>query len=174
MKNNLGQFTKQPDGYQVRLERTLPYNIEVVWLAITDPKQLAIWFTDIEMDFKIGGKMTIWFRDEQKTPSSATITRLERPTVFEYLWEDEKATWELFPESKSQCRLVLTYSKLPETYAISVPAGWHILLDQLEEVLKGRKEPYPFDGKETELTRTMKAIYAEMIEKLYPELKKTN
>jgi uncharacterized protein YndB with AHSA1/START domain len=173
MENNFGQVSKNENGYEVKFERILPYNIETVWEAITDPKHLAIWFTDIAMDFKVGGQMTIFFRDENKTPSSAIITKLDRPHIFEYLWEGEQATWELFAEGSSRCKLILTYSKLPTTYAISVPAGWHILLDQLEAVLKGRKEPYPFGGgEETEQERIIKSAYAANIEALFPELKK--
>lgn len=170
MKNNFGQFTKQEDGYQVKFERTFPFDIDTVWEAITNPARLAIWFTDIEMDFKEGGAMTIYFRDKERTKSSGKIIRINRPHLFQYTWEDELATWELFEEGNS-CRLVLTYSKLPDQYAKSVPAGWHILLDQLSLVLHGRTEPYPFGGDETEEGNRMKKIYAELIEEQFPTLK---
>lgn len=167
-----GRFSKGDDGYKVRFERTLPYPIDAVWRALTDPAQMAIWFTDVKMDFVVGGKMTIYFRDEQKTESFGKIVRLEPLRLFEYSWEDELATWELFPQGNSACKLVLTYSKLPETYAISVPAGWHIILDQLEDVLSGHTEPYPFGGEETELAKSMKAFYRDLIVPEFPELKK--
>lgn len=171
MKSNLGQISKTKDGFQVRFERLLPFTIERVWDAITNPKKLAIWFTAIEMDFTPGGKMIIRFDDENKTESFGRILRIEPPHIFEHTWEDELATWELFPEGPSECKLVLTYSKLPGEYATSVPAGWHILLDQLETVLNGRIEPYPFGGGETEQGNKMKAIYADIIYKAFPDLK---
>lgn len=68
-------------------------------------------------------------------------------------------------------RLILTYSRLPDTYANSVPAGWHILLDQLDAVLQGSKEHYPFGGEETAAGNAMKAIYKKMLAQEYPELK---
>lgn len=113
---------------------------------------------------------SIYFRDEQKTASFGKVVRLEPPKLFEYSWEDELATWELFPQGSSACKLVLTYSKLPATYAISVPAGWHIILDQLEAVLNGHTEPYPFGGEETEQTKSMKAFYRDLITQEFPEL----
>ena len=66
----------------------------------------------------------------------------------------------MFPAESNKCRLVFTYSRFADEYAKSVPAGWHVLLDQLETVLEGRTEPYPFEAEEeTEAGRTMKEIY---------------
>jgi len=171
MQHDVGQISKKTDGFEVRFERTLPYSAEIVWDAITNPRKLAIWFTDIEMDFVPGGKMVIRFRDENKTESFGKVIRLEPQKVFEYTWEDDLATWELFAEGKSKCKLVLTYSKMPDNYAISVPAGWHVLLDQLEEALQGRTEFPLFGGEETEAGKIMKALYADVINKKFPELK---
>lgn len=169
MENQLGKFTKERDGYQVKFERVFPFARPLVWDAITNPARLAIWFTDIEMDFREGGAITIYFRDKERTKSSGKIIRINPPHLFQYSWEDELATWELFEEINS-CRLVLTYSKLPDEYAKSVPAGWHILLDQLDTMLHGRTEHYPFGGEETEEGIRMKKVYADLIEKKFPEL----
>ncbi|HEY3429964.1 MAG TPA: SRPBCC family protein [Cyclobacteriaceae bacterium] len=170
---NLAHITKEKDGFRVMFERTLPFPIETVWLALTDPKKMAQWFTDVEMDFVVGGKMLIRFRDEAKTESFGKIVRIEPPHVFEYLWEEELASWQLFKEGDRACKLVLVYSKLPASYAMSVPAGWHVLLDQLEEVLGGASGPYPFGGPENERTKKIKEVYAELLSKQFPELKST-
>lgn len=166
-----GIVTNEKDGYKVRFERTLNYPAEKVWHAITNTKQMALWFTDVEMDFREGGSMTIWFRDEARTKSTGKILRIKKPTLFEWMWEEELATWEITPVTSNSCVLVLTYSKLPSSYAVSVPAGWHVLLNQLETILKGRKEPYPFGGEETPETKTMRALYTEIIHQQFPELK---
>ena len=42
------------------------------------------------------------------------------------------------------------------------------LLDQLEKVLNGIKESYPFGGEETDAARRMKAIYKEMVARQFP------
>ena len=167
---NLGDVSKQADGFMVKLERVLPYPIETVWDAITNPKKLRVWFAQIEMEFKTGGKMAIHFEDKDKTVSHGKILRIEKPSVFEFSWEEELAVWELFPEGASRTRLVLTYSKLPDSYAISVVAGWHQLLDQLEEVLNGRTEPYPFGAGQTPAGKVLNERYREILLKRFPEL----
>ena len=113
-ESNLAKITKKADGFEVRFERVYNFDREKVWDAITNPEKLAIWFTDIEMEFIVGGKMTIRFRDADKTESFGKILRIKAPELFEFSWEDELATWELFAEGKSKCRLVLTYSKLAD------------------------------------------------------------
>lgn len=165
-----GKIMKKKDGFEVTFERTLDHNIKVVWEAVTDPAKLAEWFTDIEMDFVPGGKMIIRFRDENKTASIGQVVRIEKPHVFEFTWEDELASFELFSVNNSTCKLLFTYSKLAENYAISVPAGWHVLLDQLEELLNGEKGYYPFGGEEREAAKKMKAVYAKIVARHFPEL----
>jgi uncharacterized protein YndB with AHSA1/START domain len=171
-EQDLAKITKHTNGFEVKFERVYNFSREKVWDAITNPEMLAIWFTDIEMEFVVGGKMTIRFRDADKTESFGKVIRIKAPELFEFSWEDELATWELFEQGKTSCKLVLTYSKLARNYAFSVPAGWHVLLDQLEEVLNGRAESYPFGGEETESARKMKAIYKEMVARQFPELVK--
>ena len=169
-EHELGIIMKKVDGLEVKFERVYNANRDVVWDAITNPEKLAIWFTDIEIDLVMGGKMVIRFRDADKTESFGKIIRIKKPELFEFSWDDELATWELFEDGKYKCRLVLTYSKLAENYAFNVPAGWHVLLDQLGKVLNGSNESYPFGGEETEAARKMKAIYKEIVARQFPEL----
>jgi uncharacterized protein YndB with AHSA1/START domain len=173
-EHELGIIMKKADGLEVRFERVYNASREVVWDAITNPDKLAIWFTDIEMDFVTGGKMVIRFSDADKTESFGKIIRIKKPELFEFSWDDELATWELFEAGPrhvgAKCKLVLTYSKLAENYAFSVPAGWDVLLDQLGKMLNGSKEKFPFGGKETEAARKMKAIYKEIVARQFPEL----
>ena len=169
-ESKLGEIRKKVDGLEVKFDRIYNFSREDVWDAITNPEKLAIWFTDVEMDFVEGGKIMIRFRDADKTESFGQIIRIKKPELFEFSWEDELATWEIIEEGKSKCKVILTYSKLAENYAYSIPAGWHVLLDQLAEVLKGRVESYPFGGEETEVARKMKAIYKEIVTRQFPEL----
>jgi uncharacterized protein YndB with AHSA1/START domain len=173
MKNNIGKVTRESDGFKVVLDRILPHDIYTVWDAITNPEKLKIWFTEVEMDFRQGGKITIWFQDENHTATYGQIVSIDPPNKFVYSWETELAVWELFEEDKNSCRIMLTYSKLADEYAVSAPAGFHSMLDQLELVLKGRTEPFPFGaGENTPEQLKLKEAYAEMIYKSYPELKR--
>jgi uncharacterized protein YndB with AHSA1/START domain len=172
LKLPLGELKKDGDGYLVRFERHLPYDVNAVWDAITNPSKMSVWFTDIEMDFVVGGKMIIRFRDNDRTESYGRIKRIEPGKLFEYTWEnedgpDELATWELFPEGSAACRLVMTYRRHFDQFAKSVPAGWHVLLDQLGEMLRGRNEPYPFGDGETEEGKAMKLVYTDLWNKTF-------
>jgi uncharacterized protein YndB with AHSA1/START domain len=144
MSSNFGKVSREADGFRVRFERILNQDIQTVWEAITKAELFRIWFTDVEWDFRPGGKITFWFRDQTKAESYGEIVKIEPPHLFVFTWEHEMAVWELTEHGKNKCRLVLTYSRLEEKYAVNAPAGVHTLLDRLEAVLAGRKEPYPF------------------------------
>lgn len=139
-----GTLRREQDGFAVTFERYFPYDTMTVWDAITHPDKLALWFFPVTPDLRPGGKMEIRFPDG--TPSYCTITQVEPGRLFEFIWEsmdegpDELARWELFPEGDSGCKLVLNYTRLIDRYAISVPTGWHNMLDHLEEVLQGRRQ----------------------------------
>ena len=141
-----GQVWKAADGYAVRFERIFAYDVMTVWDAITNPEKIALWFMNMDIDLSPGGKIVFRFGDEESTYMYGRVIRAEPGKVFEYIWEntdgpDEHALWELFPEGDAHCRLVFTYSRLNDKYAISVPAGWHVGLDFLQEVLDGRTTP---------------------------------
>lgn len=161
-----GTLRREQDGFAVTFERYFPYDTMTVWDAITHPEKLALWFFPVTLDLRPGGKMEIRFPDG--TPSYCTITQVEPGRLFEFIWEsmdegpDELARWELFPEGDSGCKLVLNYSKLIDRYAISVPTGWHNMLDHLEEVLQGRREPFDDFVADSPEQQALQAKYAAM------------
>jgi len=172
MQTSFGQLSRTSDGYQVRFERRLPHPIEKVWDAVVNPEKVKIWFSDIEleMDFRPGGKIIFRFQDEARTETFGEILEIETPHRFVYTWEGELAIWELQPDGKSSCRLTLTYSKIALEYADKAPAGWHIVLEQLAGMLKGRTEPYPAGGGQTSIHKRIKSDYRKMAQKQFPEL----
>jgi uncharacterized protein YndB with AHSA1/START domain len=168
-----GKVTKQPDGYTVRFERTLPHSIDEVWDAITNAEKLRYWFTDIEMDLKPGATITFHFRDENKTVSQGKVVSIDQPNKFVFTWETELGVWELFSEGKNKTRLVFTYSRLADEYAVGAPVGFHILLDRLEGMLKGKREIYPFGTEENDPAFfSTQELYARILYHDYPELEK--
>lgn len=164
----LGKLNTEPEGYKVVFERLLPYNVMTVWESLTNPAKLAIWFMEVEMDLVEGGKMIIRFPDEAKTETFGKITRLEPGRVFEFVWEEELVKWELEPMGDAQCLLTLTHSRIPEEFVKSAPAGWHIMLQHLEEALNGRTEPYPFSEEETDEQKRLKKEYNKQLSTLKP------
>ena len=112
------------------------------------------------------------FADEAKSVSHGEIVTIEPPHLFEFLWEGELARWELEAQSKASCILKLTYSRFAEKYITGVPAGFHVILDQLETVLDGRTEPYPL-GATTEdpHQKKMEGMYRDLVNDTLPGTK---
>lgn len=140
----LGSLSREEDGYRVVFNRQYNHPIEKVWAAITDPAQMRFWFTDVEMDFRPGGKMTIHFRDGKNEPSHGEIVTIEPPRLFVWTWEGELGVWELEPLGPTSTRLRLTYGKMNKEYALGAAAGFHTLLSRLEDCLNGSEMIYPF------------------------------
>lgn len=173
MSNNQGKITKKSDGFQVKFERVLNYHIATVWDAITNPEKLKMWFTDFEMVLEEGADITIKFRDEAGTVTSGQIIKVDPPHRFEYTWEGELAVWELEPIGENQCRLILTYSKLSSEYAINAPAGFHTLLDRLEDMLGGKGKFHPFGTEENNPEHLkIQEEYGRIAYDDFPELKR--
>lgn len=170
MNKQYGTVTKEPDGYKVVFERVLNHPVEKVWEAITDPKQMKYWFTDIEIDFKPGGQIIFKFRDDAKSLSYGKVVSIEPPHKFVWTWEEELAVWELKEISKKQTQLTFTYSKLPKDYAVNAPAGFHSLLDRLKERLDGSNTIYPFGTEGNGPAQIiLKVKYASNIFNSHPE-----
>ncbi len=171
MKNPLGKISKEKDGYKVVFERVVSHPIGKVWNAITSPDELKFWFTDIEMDFRPGGTITLRFRDKGKTKSHGEIVAIEPPNRFVWTWEDELAVWELTALDEHTTRLVFTYSKLAADYGVNAPAGFHELLDLLEERLGGSEKILPFGAEDSGPEHFEAQVrYAEAVYTSYPEL----
>lgn len=171
MDRNLGKITKENDGYKVAFERILNHPITVVWEAISNPEQLKIWFTDFEMKLQPGSPIKIYFRDEAKTVTTGKVIEIDPPHKFVWTWEGELAVWKLTSLNETQTRLLFTYSKLTDQYALGASVGFHSLLDRLENKLNGSKETYPFGTEElSPEDLRLKEEYGKFVFDLYPEL----
>ena len=65
-----GSVSKLDDGRaMVRFERHLPYKIERVWSAITEPAELERWFPGLTFEPRTGGTYEIWFGGDCDGPA---------------------------------------------------------------------------------------------------------
>lgn len=173
MENQLGKITKEKDGYQVVFERVLPHPIEKVWNAITNPDELKFWFTDIEMDFRVNGKITFRFNDADQSSSHGEIVSIDAPHRFVWTWEGELADWELNGLNENTTRLILTYSRINEDYAVKASAGFHDLLGLLADRLGGSENVSALGAEDQVSDRFKTPVhYAEAVYKTYPDLLK--
>ena len=115
----------------LRLERTLPHDIERVWRAVTEPAELARWFvaevpwtpTPGET-FEAGGE-------------PGRITALEPPRRLAWTWGKERYSFEL-TTAAGATTLVFTHVFNPELGpGYQHAAGWDAYFDRLEAHLAG-------------------------------------
>jgi uncharacterized protein YndB with AHSA1/START domain len=127
------------DGQSVlRFQRRLAHPVEKVWTAITQPAHLARWFpSEVEMDFRIGGKLRFVFTNGEGPTLGGEILELDPPRVLAYSWDDSVLRFELLPEPDG-CTLVFTHTFADRPAAASFAAGWTACLDQLETLLDGK------------------------------------
>lgn len=132
------------DGRSVlRMERRLAHPPEKVWRAVTDPAELRQWFpAEMEMDFRVGGKITFVFAGDEAPPTNGVITELDPPRVFGYSWDRSELRWELQADGDG-CLLVFTQVFDDRAGAASFAAGWVGCLDVLEQILDGRPPEPP-------------------------------
>ena len=93
----------------VRFERRYPHPVDRVWRAVTEPDQLAHWFpTTVEVDLREGGEMTFTFPGGEMEPMEGSVTVLDPPRRFAFLWGEEELRIELEPDGDG-CRLRFTH-----------------------------------------------------------------
>lgn len=170
MKSSFAHISKEKDGYKLVFERELNASAEKVWKALTEPEELKYWFADIEIDLKKGGRIIIHFKDANKTTSFAKITGISEGNKMEWDWEGEIAEWKIYPLSENTTKLEFTYSKVHESYIRNVAAGFHSILDLLEQRLEGSEKLNEFGANENDPeTVKLKAHYDFILLKNHPD-----
>lgn len=164
LSDHYGSFRKRGELYDIVFERLLPYPVEKVWQAVTEPEKLALWFGGpAEVDLKVGGKIRLGLL---MTTVEGVITRLEKEKLLEYTWgEDNTVRWELYKFNENCCSLVFTETLVPGSYLPDAAPGWHGYLDFLEMVLAGDKVPvFPLEAW-PEIAGEATSKYKSIIEK---------
>ncbi|MET9632092.1 SRPBCC domain-containing protein [Lentzea sp. NPDC006480] len=154
--NDLGTVSLNGDHATLTFERRLPFPIDRVWAAITDPAERTLWFgaTHIQDD-----QIVIEPDDPPAPPEAKRVTgrilAWQPPTnghaVFEHEWrqrivEDSVVRYELRTDGDATL-LTFTHRGLSERNALGFVPGTHAFLDRLrahldEEELPGWSERY--------------------------------
>lgn len=133
----------------ISFRRRLPYPIERVWTAITDPAERAAWFGPTVIEPRVGGAIEM---TAEGPPAPATVRRIagkilvwDPPRVFEHEWrqaivEDGSIRYELEPDGDGTF-LTLLHRGLSVKNAVGFLPGTHAFLDRLEAIVAG--EPLP-------------------------------
>lgn len=133
------------DGRGVlRFERRLGHPVERVWSALTDPDQLSAWWGDADLELVEGGRFVVRWRntddDGNRAVMTATITRLEPPTLLETSGDlHGELRWELRRDGEGTLLIFTSTLELPAEFRTRVLAGWHWHLDALGSALEGER-----------------------------------
>ena len=155
---DLGQLTIDGGSTAITFRRRLPYPIETVWAAITDPDQRKSWFGQTTLDARAGGTIEM-LPDDPPAPEDAKrmtgrILTWEPPArelrtpataVFEHEWnqrivDDSVVRYEL-TEDGDGTLLTFTHRGLSERNAKGFLPGTHAFLDRLAAHLAGAPLP---------------------------------
>jgi uncharacterized protein YndB with AHSA1/START domain len=133
----------------LHFQRRLPYPVEVVWAAITDPDQRAQWFGQTHIDPRKGGSIEMVATGPPLPPDRMRMTgRIlvwDPPHVLEHEWkqpivEDGVVRYELAADGTGTL-LTFTHRGLGVRNASGFRGGTHAYLDRLEAHLAGAQPP---------------------------------
>ncbi|WP_396935144.1 SRPBCC family protein [Mycolicibacterium sp.] len=152
MTSREGKLTVEGDRAALLFERRLPYPVDAVWAAITDPAQRDQWMGTTTIDAREGGTIEMVPHSPPIPPQQKTMTGRIRvwdpPRVFEHEWNQPILTdtgsgvvrYELTPDGEGTL-LRFSHHGLTVRDAEGFHPGTHAYLDRLEAHLGGQPLP---------------------------------
>jgi uncharacterized protein YndB with AHSA1/START domain len=148
-----GGITYEKEYATLTYQRRLSHPREVIWKALTDPKQLSGWMnTKAVINGRKGGTID-FVNTVSGFHTTGHILVLEANSVFEHEWHiapnsslpqgEPKSVirWELEQDGDSDTLLTLTHSHLSKSLSLRFAPGWHAYLDRLESNLDNEELP---------------------------------
>lgn len=142
----LGEVIDRADGhYDVVFRRRIRKPLEAVWAALTVPERIADWFTEADLELRIGGHYRLRFPHADGGDVDGRIIELEPPHLRTHTWPHPEhpqsiVRYELEPDGEG-CRLILTQTSLAPRHW-DVLAGWHTYLRGLPGATEGVANPW--------------------------------
>ncbi len=149
MTGKEGKLTIEGDKAMLSFERRLPYSVEAVWTAITDPAHRNQWMGQTTIDAREGGTISMVPTGPPQPPKMKTMTGRIRvwdpPHVFEHEWnqrvvEPGVVRYELSPDGDGTL-LRFSHRGLSVPNAQGFLPGTHAYFDRLEAYLAGDALP---------------------------------
>lgn len=149
MTGREGRLTVDGDRAVLTFERRLPFPVEAVWSAITDPAEREQWFGVTTIDGREGGRIDMVATGPPLPPERKRMTgRIlvwDPPHVLEHEWrqpivEDGVVRYELTADGDGTL-LRFTHRGLGVRNASGFRSGTHAFLDRLEAHLAGDELP---------------------------------
>jgi uncharacterized protein YndB with AHSA1/START domain len=132
--------------------RFIRHPVEDVWAAVTDPREVAVWFmTQVHREDAHGGRLEM--EHPNGVRATGRVLEWRPPRVYAYEWnvdpgptlpngEASIVRWELTP-SEGGTLLVLTHQRLTRPTAEIFVRGLRVFLDRLSAHLDGEPLPHP-------------------------------
>lgn len=153
MNGQKGEVIIEGDYATLKYQRRLAHPREAVWKAITDPKELVMWFNNkAVIDGRNGGTID-FVTGPAGFHTTGRILVWDPPRVFEHEWHiaphpqlpkrevEAVIRWELVRDGDSSTILNLTFSRLTKPTALGFASGMHAFLDRLAAQLDNRALP---------------------------------
>ncbi|GAB3758837.1 SRPBCC family protein [Microlunatus parietis] len=149
MHDHDGSLDHDHDGPVINFVRRLPYPIERVWAALTDPEQRRHWFGPTMIDGRVGGRIDLVpTGPAAPVPDKRMTGRIlvwDPPRVLEHEWrqapiEDGIVRYELEADG-DETVLRFTHRGLTEVNARGFLPGTHAYFDRLAAHLSGAAMP---------------------------------
>jgi uncharacterized protein YndB with AHSA1/START domain len=143
--SRLGSVSIEGEYATLEFERRLSHPPEIVWEAITEPRELAEWYlTKARIDGRQGGRIE-FLSGPTQVHVTGNILVWDPPHVFEHEWnvepgagfpKGEKATirWEIHRDGEASV-LKMIHRNLTRRTALNFSSGAHAFLDRLEASL---------------------------------------
>ncbi|WP_406046563.1 SRPBCC family protein [Kribbella sp. NBC_00889] len=144
-----GDLIIDGDRTTMTFRRHLPYPIDAVWAALTDPLERKAWFGETVIDGRTGGIIEMMPDEPPAAPDAKRLTgRIlvwDPPHVFEHEWhqrivEDSVVRYELSVDGDGTL-LIFTHTGLSVTNARGFMPGTHAFFDRLDAQLAGAELP---------------------------------
>lgn len=137
------------DRAVLNFKRRLPFPIEAVWSAITDPAERKQWMGEMTIDARVGGQIELVASGPplptERKRMTGRILVWDPPHVLEHEWkqpivEDGVVRYELYPDGDGTL-LRFTHRGLSVRNATGFRSGTHAFLDRLQAYLAGTDLP---------------------------------
>ncbi len=137
-----GTVSHDGDKAVIRFERHLPYPVDEVWSALTEPARVLAWLGDLDIEPRSGGRFDLTWRnptpDGDRFTMHAIITTFDPPRLLETTGDAHGVLrWELTAQGGGTTLVFTSTLELADEFRTRVLAGWHFHLLALAHTLAG-------------------------------------
>jgi uncharacterized protein YndB with AHSA1/START domain len=139
--NDLAEISR---CYTITFKRRSKHPVARLWRAITEGEEVSRWMSHrARIDLRVGGEYFVDFGAPEGAPEGSNldgvIVRLEFERRLAIVWWMSVLEWRLEPSDGGSRYTFSHHGQWPPASddADDIPAGWHLMLDELDAQLDG-------------------------------------